>query len=128
MEQFKFIGRCEHCGCNHLTENCPPLPPREPKYMGSGIHVHQQFQAKDLVIGDTFWDADFGPMIWAGDKWVSDTAYARRLTEAAAQAVDASHMGQYECVHGTLHYDDEECDCEEDEDEDISPWDENNLP
>lgn len=45
---------------------------RKPKYMGSGIHVHQQFQPKDLVKGDTFCDADFGGMIWNGKKWISD--------------------------------------------------------
>lgn len=47
---------------------------REPKQVGSGIHVHQQFTGKEhtLVKGDTFFDADFGDMIWNGKAWISN--------------------------------------------------------
>jgi hypothetical protein len=44
---------------------------RPPKNMGTGIRVHDQFEAKDLVKGDTFGDADFGEMVWNGKKWIS---------------------------------------------------------
>lgn len=42
---------------------------RKPKYIGTGIFVHSQFQKKQLVKGDTFFDADYGEMIWNGKKW-----------------------------------------------------------
>jgi hypothetical protein len=38
--------------------------------MGHGIYVHQQFSPNQLVKGDTFSDADYGPMIWNGTRWV----------------------------------------------------------
>lgn len=39
---------------------------------GTGIHVHQQ-PFTDLKIGDTFFDADYGDMIWNGKEWQSNT-------------------------------------------------------
>ena len=48
---------------------------REPRYMGTGIYVHEQFMPSQLVKGDTFFDADHGPMIWNGNKWVTDKKY-----------------------------------------------------
>lgn len=51
------------------------LPPklREPKFMGSGIYVHEQYRYREheLVPGDTFWDADYGEMVWTGKEWLS---------------------------------------------------------
>jgi hypothetical protein len=46
---------------------------RKPKFVGTGIHGHQLFNPKDLVKGDTFFDADFGDMIWNGKVWVENT-------------------------------------------------------
>ena len=43
---------------------------RKPKFMGSGIFMHQQFNARDLVKGDTCWDADWGELRWSGKEWV----------------------------------------------------------
>lgn len=37
--------------------------------MGTGIYVHQQFSPKQLVKGDTFFDADYGDMKWNGKEW-----------------------------------------------------------
>lgn len=45
---------------------------RLPKHMGTGIYVHQQFSASQLVKGDTFNDADFGDMVWDGRKWIAE--------------------------------------------------------
>lgn len=44
---------------------------RKPKYRGFGIYMHQQFEPKTLVKGDTCFDADFGPLLWNGKEWVS---------------------------------------------------------
>lgn len=44
---------------------------REPKHLGTGIYVHDQY-FPELVIGDTFSDADFGNVIWNGDTWVDN--------------------------------------------------------
>ena len=41
---------------------------RKPKYLGTGIYVHQQ-TFDNLVKGDTFCDADFGNVIWNGVEW-----------------------------------------------------------
>lgn len=43
---------------------------RKPKFLGTGIHVHNQ-TFNDIIKGDTFWDADFGMMIWNGKSWES---------------------------------------------------------
>jgi hypothetical protein len=43
---------------------------RNPKFLGCGIYVHSQ-TFNDIVKGDTFWDADFGMMIWNGKSWKS---------------------------------------------------------
>lgn len=43
---------------------------RQPQHMGTGIYVHQQFRPGTLVKGDTFWDADYGPCVWTGQKWL----------------------------------------------------------
>ena len=43
--------------------------------MGTGIYVHQQFQPRELVKGDTFNDADFGDMVWNGRKWIPEEDY-----------------------------------------------------
>jgi len=43
---------------------------RKPEHRGCGIYVHQQ-PFSNLVKGDTFFDADYGPMVWNGKKWVS---------------------------------------------------------
>jgi len=45
---------------------------RQPQNMGHGIHMHDQpFLTPDkLVKGDTFSDADYGPCVWDGKKWV----------------------------------------------------------
>jgi hypothetical protein len=40
-------------------------------HRGTGIYVHQQ-TFTDLKIGDTFFDADYGDMIWNGTKWQSN--------------------------------------------------------
>lgn len=37
-------------------------------HRGTGIYVHQQTFV-DLKIGDTFFDADYGDMIWNGQRW-----------------------------------------------------------
>lgn len=42
---------------------------RKPQHMGTGIHVHQQFQPNQLIKGDTFFDADYGDMVWTGKSW-----------------------------------------------------------
>ena len=52
----------------HLEEGT--IPQRRPQHMGTGIHVDHQFSPKELVFGDTFFDADFGDMIWNGKKWI----------------------------------------------------------
>ena len=46
---------------------------REPKFVGTGIYVHEQFRFREheLVPGDTFWDADYGEMVWTGKEWLS---------------------------------------------------------
>lgn len=44
---------------------------RAPKYLGTGIHVHQQFDKEDLVKGDTFFDSDYGDMMWNGKRWIN---------------------------------------------------------
>ena len=41
---------------------------REPKYLGSGIYIHQQ-NFVDVVNGDTFFDADWGYMMYEDGKW-----------------------------------------------------------
>jgi hypothetical protein len=41
---------------------------RKPEHKGSGIYVHQQI-FNSLVKGDTFFDADFGNVIWNGVEW-----------------------------------------------------------
>ncbi len=40
--------------------------------MGTGIYVHMQFRPEQLVKGDTFFDADYGDMIWNGAEWVCE--------------------------------------------------------
>jgi hypothetical protein len=40
-------------------------------HRGTGINVHQQTFG-DLQIGDTFFDADYGDMIWNGLHWQSN--------------------------------------------------------
>jgi len=47
---------------------------REPKWIGSGIHVHEikKDDLGGLVKGDLYGDADWGVMKWDGDKWVSN--------------------------------------------------------
>lgn len=50
---------------------------RKPRHLGTGIHVHQQFNKNKLVKGDTFFDADFGEVKWNGEKWIEDTDFVR---------------------------------------------------
>lgn len=40
-------------------------------HRGTGIFVHQQ-PFENLQIGDTFFDADFGSVIWNGTTWQSN--------------------------------------------------------
>jgi len=44
---------------------------RKAKYLGTGIHIHDQFNKSELVKGDTFFDADYGMMIWTGKQWAN---------------------------------------------------------
>ena len=41
---------------------------RQPEYKGIGINVYQQ-EFTNLLIGDTFFDADYGMVIWNGKTW-----------------------------------------------------------
>jgi hypothetical protein len=52
----------------------PKIRLREPKCVGTGIHVHEQYRYREheLVPGDTYWDADYGAMIWTGKEWLSE--------------------------------------------------------
>lgn len=54
---------------NSYIDRSEPSKERGPKHMGMGIYVHQQFDPKDLVKGDTFDDADFGMVEWDGKEW-----------------------------------------------------------
>ena len=45
---------------------------RKPRFIGTGIHIHQQ-KFDNVIPGDTFWDADFGMMIYTGVEWVEHT-------------------------------------------------------
>ncbi len=54
---------------------------RAPKFMGTGIYVHQQFRPKQLVKGDTFFDADYGLVRWTGKKW-------KQVKEKVNQPID----------------------------------------
>lgn len=51
--------------------------PRKPQNMGTGIFVNQQFSQKKLVKGDTFFDADAGPVKWNGKKWIEDKKFGK---------------------------------------------------
>lgn len=46
---------------------------REPKFVGTGMYVHEQFRFREheLVPGDIYFDADFGEMVWTGKEWLS---------------------------------------------------------
>jgi len=43
---------------------------REPKFRGCGIHIPMQ-PINDLIIGDTCFDADAGPLMWNGEQWIT---------------------------------------------------------
>lgn len=60
---------------------------RSPKYMGTGIHVHDQFSSSQLVKGDTFFDADWGSMKWNGKKWVSDKPEQQEVCKFCHSAI-----------------------------------------
>ena len=55
-------------------EQKPLIAKREPRCVGSGIYVHEQFRFREhlLVPGDTFFDADYGDMVWTGKEWISE--------------------------------------------------------
>lgn len=48
---------------------------REPEHKGTGIFFDSQFNHTTLVKGDTFFDADHGPLVWNGKKWVEDETF-----------------------------------------------------
>lgn len=42
---------------------------RAAKSLGSGMYVQMQFDPKDLVKGDTYFDGDYGDVTWSGTHW-----------------------------------------------------------
>ena len=47
-----------------------PEPKRAPKHLGAGMYVEFQFNTDKLVVGDMYFDADFGSVEWNGTKWI----------------------------------------------------------
>ncbi len=46
-----------------------PLQGRQPKYLGTGIHMMYQFDVEKLIAGDWCFDADWGRLEWDGVEW-----------------------------------------------------------
>jgi|TARA_R110000744_G_C19206183_1_gene545534 hypothetical protein len=44
---------------------------RKAKQLGSGMYVQMQFNEKDLVKGDKYFDCDYGDVTWNGKEWCS---------------------------------------------------------